>query len=138
VAPAAPAPLEVRVSAHVLGWPQRCACCLDSNDADAVAAHTRVDCARVSCALDNFRYGWYGYSALWAEGSVQQLGWESPHCWECLDHIERRTDRCKKTCCHLDPAVRYDGWQVSFHLFRFSNWQYANAFICSNSDKLFG
>ena len=131
-------PVSLRVSAHILVWPQRCACCLDYNDAGAVAAHTRVDWARVACALDNLRWGWYGYSALWAEGSVQQKGWEIPYCWECLDHIENRTDRGKKTCCNLDPAVLYDGWQGGFHLFRFFNWQYANAFICANANKVIG
>jgi hypothetical protein len=131
-------PVSVRVSAYILVWPQRCACCLDYHDAGATAAHTRVDWARIACALDSFRHGWYGHSALWAEDSVQQRGWEIPYCWECLDHIQERTDRCKKTCCNLGPAVVYGGWQGSFHLFRFYNWQYANAFIYANANKLIG
>jgi hypothetical protein len=79
------------------------------HDACATATHTRVDWARIACALDNFRYGWFGCSALWAEGSVQQRGWQIPYCWECLDHLEERTDRCKKTYCNLGPAVVYGG-----------------------------
>jgi DNA-directed RNA polymerase subunit M/transcription elongation factor TFIIS len=102
-------PVSVRVSAHILVWPQCCACCLDYHDAEATAAHTRVDWAGIACAIDSFRRGWYGHSALWTESSVQQKSWEIPYCWECLDHIEKRTDCCKQTCCNLGPAVIYGG-----------------------------
>jgi hypothetical protein len=38
-------PVTLSVSAHILVWPQQCACCLDYHDASVTAAHTRTDWA---------------------------------------------------------------------------------------------
>jgi hypothetical protein len=128
-------PVFVNVSAIILQWPACCACCLDLHDTQATTSHTNVDWANAVMAAG--AYG-IGYGLLRLAGSTEQKGWEIPYCWECLEHVEGRSERPKRSCCGLDPAVEYCGWYGTVHRFSFYNWKYANRFMLLNRDKCLG
>ncbi len=61
-------PATVRVSARILNWPDRCACCLGPADAEFDACSTRRTGVRVV--------------------RTTTKGWAVPYCSGCLDHVD--------------------------------------------------
>jgi hypothetical protein len=127
-------PVVVRVSAYFLGWPDACACCLALPDTEAAATCMRFG-GRDGVPQEQVRRNKFFYVMRALGEGVEWAEWKIPYCWECLEHVERKTDRAKRACCGLDAAVVYGGWYASTHTFRFYNWRYANAFILLNRDK---
>ena len=130
-------PVPVKVSAHILLWPDRCACCLNLNDTSAAASHTRVDWGGVLSAMRMAKQN-IGFGLMKFADSTEQQHWPVPYCWECLAHVEGRSRYHNPNCCTRGAAVSYDGWNRSFHGFSFFNWQFANRFILLNLDKCIG
>lgn len=129
-------PVVLKICADIIVWPDCCACCLDLHDTKTRASHTDVDPNAISAAAWSYRFN-PAYAAVRLGAGIQNRWWDIPYCWECIDHIDGKTDRHKPHCCiNLDAAVEYKGLVGGkFHEFRFYNWQFANRLRVLNVDK---
>ena len=121
-------PAVVQVSARLLFWPKRCACCLRPHDTCVRAIHRQYTTR-----------GLHGTAALISFCFPDQYFWEVPYCWECAEHIHTGYEEgTNPGCCNVEEAVEYNGFSGTVHQFRFFNFHYANAFIALNRDKCLG
>lgn len=112
-------PTRVQVSAKILLWPQKCACCLGESETELQVIAPRL--AAKKGKEENARI------------------WGVPYCIACLAHVENQTsERVAKECCSSGPAVAHEGWRGTVHTFHFFNPGYARRFIEANKEKCLG
>jgi hypothetical protein len=110
------APIRVQVSAKILQWPVKCACCCE--EADAVLQVTNLH--RTGSGSD-----------------VKEVCREVTYCKACLAHVKSPEGAgVKEACCGARPAVAYDGYRGAVHTFRFFNRAYAERFLKANQKKV--
>jgi hypothetical protein len=111
------APHRIQVSAKILLWAQKCACCCE--ESDAVLQVTNLHSV--------------------GRGVAKEVSWEVPYCSFCLAHAKKLEGaKVKEACCGTEPAVAYDGYHGTVHTFRFFNSAYAERFVRANEKKVLG
>ncbi len=88
-------PTLVHVSAHVLRFPDRCACCLGPADATLRAAHTRVTGVKIV--------------------REKMHSWDFPYCGRCIEHAEAVAE-IRRIRGRISPAVLWGGISALFAL----------------------
>ena len=161
-------PTVVEVSANILHWPDRCACCGGRSNTTYAAKTSRTSGKRVV--------------------RTETKGWHVPYCRACAKHVNahaaaasmgsvallaaivaviafaakaidvstvasgiggvffllaafsfsRSTKLACRSCGSIAPAIRYKGWHGTFHAFEFENPDYADAFLDANRKKVMG
>ena len=160
----------IQVSARVLHWPQRCACCNQLNDTQYRISYTRTTGEKTQrsttrywdvpyctqCvlhvqlakdALSTYMVWliliviqgiiWYIAIHSWLIGILiaAPLWWFAHRRYVGID-IPKAISIAKATCCSINQAIEYKGWDGSMQTFDFTQKDYAENFAILNHSKV--
>lgn len=110
----------VQVSARILLWPQKCACC-----------GTKDNLEQQRFLSDH------------ETGRANTSGWLIPYCHRCIRHASEYVEtlipqEITSACACQAWAVKYLGYKGSVHTLCFTSESYARSFAEANEKKLIG